>query len=99
MAIYFQNKDKTGRKLHENVEKYLVTEKHRKTGFIVDAPSHERTHTVRTQANIQVLTESVHEYTSTLTHHRSQELNIERISLHGILRKDLGMTRYKTQLL
>lgn len=110
LEIYFQNKDnwseiarkcrtKFGRREGPTVpgiRKFIA--KVRGTGFIVDAPRRERARTVRTPEHIEAVAESVRENPSTSTRHRSQELNISRTSLRRILRKDLGMTPYKVQL-
>ena len=68
------------------------------TGFIIDMVRREHTSIVTTPENIVAVAQSVRENLSTSTRHRSQELNISRISLHRILRKDLVMTLYKAQL-
>ena len=53
---------------------------------------------MRTPENIAAVAESVSEAPSTSIHHRSQQFNISDTSLRRILRKDLGMTPYKVQL-
>ena len=59
----------------------------REPGFIVDELTSERVRIVGAPENIDTIAESVLENPS--TRHRSQELNISRISLRRILRKDL----------
>ena len=86
----FQNKHKIDRKLYENVVQNLVAEKNQycpvnaslllrfvKLGFIVNTTRNERARTVHsTIINIEAVLK---------TRHRSQELNISRISLRRIL--------------
>ena len=60
--------------------------------------NHEKPKTVLTPENIVGVAESVCEAPSTISHRRSQQLNISETSLRQILHKDLGMTPYKVQL-
>ena len=70
----------------------------RETGLLIDKPTRDRPKTVRTPENIAAVAESVRESPGTSVHRRSQQLDISETSLRRILRKDLGMTPYKVQL-
>ena len=70
----------------------------RETGSLLDKTNSSRFRPVRSAENIAAVAQSVLEHPSTSTRHRSQELNISRISLRRILHKDLGMKAYKVQI-
>lgn len=77
--------------------RYFV-KKVRETGLLIDKPTRENPKPVRTPENIAAVAESVRDAPGTSVHRRSQQLNISKTSLRRILRKDLGMTPYKVQL-
>ena len=69
------------------------------TGILIDKPKCEKPKTVRTPENIAAMAESVSEVPSKSIHSRSQQLNISETSLRRSLRKELGMTPCKIQLI
>ncbi|KYM80335.1 hypothetical protein ALC53_09429 [Atta colombica] len=62
----------------------------RQTGSLLDKAIRLRARPVRSTENIVAVAQSVLKQLSTLTRHRSQNLNISRTSLRRILNKDLG---------
>ncbi|KAJ8945993.1 hypothetical protein NQ318_017109 [Aromia moschata] len=72
--------------------------KGRETGMLMDNRSHPIARPVRTAERIAAVVQSVRENPKTSTRHRTQQLNVSRISLRKILHKDLGLFAYKVQL-
>ena len=70
--------------------RYLVKKLKETVGILIDKPKRAKAKTVRTPKNIAAVAENVCEAPSVSIQRRSQQLNI--------LHKDLGMTRYKVQL-
>ena len=70
----------------------------RESGSSMDRITLSRPRTVRTTESIAAVVENMREHPSISTRHRSQELDISRISLRRILNKDLSTKAYKVQL-
>ena len=70
----------------------------KETDILIDNKNREKLKTVRTPENIAAVAESVREVSSTSIYRRSQQMNILETSLGRILRKEIGMTPYKVQL-